>query len=388
MDTTLPSRPTIALLGTYPPTQCGLATFSAALSASMQSAYEGCTTSIVEVVDCPRPSHPDVVHQIVQHDPVSIAEGSRWLSKFDAVIVQHEFGIFGGIDGVEILDILDGVEAPIIVVLHTVLTDATEHRRYVIETLCDRAAAVVVMTEAARMRLVHKFDVDQSKLHVIFHGAHENRALAVDRKPGAQPTILTWGLLGPGKGIEAGIDALVELQDLIPSPRYVVAGETHPKVKAATGETYRESLKARARQAGVEHLVEFDDRYRDVDSLNQLIRSADVVLVPYESRDQVTSGVLIEAVASRRPVVATDFPHARELLSSGAGIVVHHGDPTAIASALSRILTDRRFARSMAAEAATISDSMMWSTVGGQYLQLVERLIAAAESPVAETVAA
>jgi polysaccharide biosynthesis protein PslF len=388
MDTQLPASPSIALLGTYPPTQCGLATFSAALSTAMHTAQPKCTTAVVEVVEHPRPAHPHVVHQIVQHDQSSIAEGARWLSKYDAVIVQHEFGIFGGIDGVEVLDILEGVEAPIIVVLHTVLTDATEHRRWVIETLCNRAAAVVVMTEAARARLVERFTVDESKLHVIFHGAHENRGLASDRKITDPPMILTWGLLGPGKGIEAGIDALVELQDLIPAPRYVIAGETHPKVKAATGEAYRQCLIDRARRAGVEHLVEFDDRYRDVESLNRLIRSADVVLVPYESRDQVTSGVLIEAVASRRPVVATDFPHARELLASGAGIVVPHDDVHALAAALNRVLTDRRLARRMSGEAATISDSMMWPAVGSRYRQLVDTLLRQAASTGARTVAA
>lgn len=371
----------VALVGTFPPTECGLATFSAALGNALRVVSEEdeigpCRCGVVELVEHRRLARDEVVFQVERDDPRSAAAASAWLNGFDAVVLQHEYGIFGGPDGEQVLDLLDGVLRPVVTVLHTVLDQPTPRQRAIIEELGRRSAALVVMTEAARTRLLERFDVEPDSVVLIPHGAHENRSLPFERVRSGTSTVLTWGLLGPGKGIEAGIDALALLGPMIPPPRYLIAGQTHPKVKAASGEAYRESLAQRAIARGVRHLVEFDDDYRDLDSLKALIRNADVVLLPYESRDQVTSGVLIEAVASRKPVVATDFPHARELLSSGAGIVVPHGDPAAIAAALGRILRDHRLARQMADEAGRVSAPMMWEAVARGYLDLLVELVA------------
>lgn len=370
----------VALVGTFPPTECGLATFSAALGSALRVVGADdpdgpCRYGVVEIVDQRRLARDEVVFQIERGDRRSVTAASGWLNGFDAVVLQHEYGIFGGPDGDEVLELLDGVHRPVVTVLHTVLDRPTARQRTIVEELGRRSAAVVVMTDAARARLLGRFEVDPRRVVLIPHGAHENRTLPFERVRSTTPTVLTWGLLGPGKGIEAGIDALTELRSMIPPPRYLIAGQTHPKVKAVSGEAYRESLIERAVALGVRHLVEFDDGYRDLDSLKALIRSADVVLLPYESRDQVTSGVLIEAVASRKPVVATDFPHARELLRTGAGVVVPHGDPVAIADAVGRILRDHRLARQMADEAARVAAPMMWEAVARCYLDLVRGLV-------------
>jgi glycosyltransferase involved in cell wall biosynthesis len=187
---------------------------------------------------------------------------------------------------------------------------------------------------------------------------------------------LTWGLLGPGKGIERVIEAMGSLHDLRGRPRYLIAGRTHPKVLAADGEAYRDARTEQARRTGVSESVFFDADYRDVSSLTALVRSAAVVVLPYDSTDQVTSGVLVDAIASGRPVVATAFPHAVELLGSGAGIVVGHDDPYALASALRRLLTEPRLAGSMAAEARRLAPKMAWPVVANAYLGLAHRLLA------------
>lgn len=370
------------MVGTFPPTECGLATFAAALGAAMgdvasSHASGPCRYGVVEVVDARRLARDEVVFQVERGDGRSLEAASDWLNGFDVVLLQHEFGIFGGEDGDEVLQVLSGVNRPVVTVLHTVLASPSSNQRFIVEELARRSAAVVVMTEAAMVRLLDQHDVDPERVVLIPHGAHENRALPFERRRLGVPTILTWGLLGPGKGVEVGIDALAHLRSMIPAPRYVVAGQTHPKVRALSGESYRRSLLERAEHSGVAHLVEFDDSYRDLESLKALIRTADVVLLPYESRDQVTSGVLIEAVASRTPVVATDFPHARELLSTGAGIVVPHDDAAAMAIALGRVLRDHRLARQMADEAARVSAPMMWDAVARRYLELVVELAAA-----------
>ena len=192
-----------------------------------------------------------------------------------------------------------------------------------------------------------------------------------------RPTILTWGLLGPGKGIERVIDAMASLKDLPHQPRYLIAGRTHPKVLAAQGEAYREARIAQAQRLGVADSVFFDPTYRTPETLTALMQTASVVVLPYDSKDQVTSGVLVDSIASGRPIVATAFPHAVELLGSGAGTVVGHDDPDALVRALRRLLTDPRVAGSMASEARGLAPALAWPVVANAYVSLAQRLVAA-----------
>ena len=195
--------------------------------------------------------------------------------------------------------------------------------------------------------------------------------------PGSKPAplLLTWGLLGPGKGIEWAIDALAELVDLEPAPNYLIAGATHPNVLAHAGESYRDMLIQRAAASPAHASISFDNTYRDLASLTDLIRSADVVVLPYDSTDQVTSGVLVDAVAAGRPVVSTAFPHAVELLSSGAGAVVPQGDAIALASAIRSVITDPGRAASMAAEARKLAPELSWTAVARRYDKIANQLV-------------
>ena len=181
--------------------------------------------------------------------------------------------------------------------------------------------------------------------------------------------------MGPGKGIEHVIDALALLDDLHPRPRYTIAGVTHPKVFARHGDQYRRSLIQRSHDVGVADSVTFDDAYRDVRQLTRFVASAAVVVLPYDSPDQVTSGVLVDAIAAGRPVIATAFPHAVEMLSSGAGIVVPHANPAALAEAIRSIVIDADALASMSAEARRLAPSLSWSAVAGQYAVLSDALV-------------
>jgi polysaccharide biosynthesis protein PslF len=259
------------------------------------------------------------------------------------------------------------------VIAHTILAAPTPHQRSVLNEVACLADQVVVMTEAARVRLCDGFDVDASKVATIAHGAAIPTARVVPDRAG-RPVILTWGLIGPGKGIERAIEAMRTLHDLPMRPRYLVAGQTHPKVLATHGESYRQARMEQVERHGISSSVDFDSDYRDVASLTALIQSSEVVVLPYDSKDQVTSGVLVDAIAAGRPVVATAFPHAVELLSSGAGLVVDHDDPEAMGRALRSVLTKPELAANMAAEASRLAPSLGWSVVAGKYLQLADRL--------------
>ena len=360
------------ILSTYPPTPCGLATFSAALSEGLRA--NGSDVSVVRVADGSSSSDARVIGELVNGSATSVAATSELLNASDIVVVQHEYGIYGGVDGDEVVDIIGGLRIPSIVVAHTVLKDPTPHQRSVLEAIAAMAAQVVVMSEAASQRLCLGFDVDPRKVTTIGHGATVPRWLAPPARSDG-PTLLTWGLLGPGKGIERVIDVMASLRDLPVRPRYLIAGRTHPKVLAADGEAYRNARAEQARLRGVADSVSFDASYRDVSSLTALVQSSAVVVLPYDSTDQVTSGVLVDAIASGRPVVATAFPHAVELLASGAGIVVGHDDPDALASALLRLLTEPHLAATMAAEAVRLAPRMAWPIVANAYLDLAHHLL-------------
>jgi glycosyltransferase involved in cell wall biosynthesis len=360
------------MLSTYPPTACGLATFSAALSKGLCA--NGSDVSVVRVADGSSSADARVVGELVNGSATSVAAASDLLNENDFAIVQHQDGIYGGADGDEVVKILGGLNIPSIVVAHTVLKHPTPHQRSVFETVARIADQVVVMSEAARQRLCLGFDIDRRKVVTIAHGAAVPKTPALMRS--GRPTLLTWGLLRPGKGVERVIEAMGSLRELHGRPRYLIAGRTHPKVLATEGEAYRDACAEQARRTGVADSVHFDANYRDVSSLTALVRSSAVVVLPYDSTDQVTSGVLVDAIASGRPVVATAFPHAVELLGSGAGIVVDHDDADALAYALRQLLTDPRLAGSMAAEARRLAPTMAWPIVANAYLVLAQQIMA------------
>jgi glycosyltransferase involved in cell wall biosynthesis len=181
-------------------------------------------------------------------------------------------------------------------------------------------------------------------------------------------------LLGPGKGIEWALRALAELKDLSPMPTYTVAGRTHPKVLEQHGDVYRDGLKTLARDLGVADAVRWADVYLDQAALSRLIRSADVVVLPYDSTEQVTSGVLIEAVGAGVPVVATEFPHAVELLADGPGLLVPHQDPEAMAAAVRHLIAEPAATRRLAGLAG--GPTLRWPAVAARYQSLASELLA------------
>ena len=363
------------ILSSYPPTACGLATFTAALATGL--AAHDTHVGVVRIIESGSRITSDdrVIGEVVNGSRHSLAAGADALNQCDVAVVQHEYGLYGGSDGDEVLEILGGLHVPSIVIAHTILTNPTPHQWSVLNDVAALADRVVVMTEAARVRLCDRFDVDSRKVTTVAHGAAIPTKRVVPDRDGP-PLLLTWGLIGPGKGIERVIEAMRTLHDLPTRPRYLVAGQTHPKVLAAHGESYRQDRMEQAERHGIASAVSFDADYRDVASLTALIQSCKVVVLPYDSTDQVTSGVLVDAIAAGRPVVATAFPHAVELLSSGAGLIVDHDDPDAMELALRRVLTRPELAAQMAAEASRLAPTLGWSVVASKYLHLSNCILA------------
>jgi len=368
--------PSIGFVSTFPPTVCGIASYAESLVAAVSDRSPGNLTGVVSLVDGPthRSASPVLVHHRTGNR-ASLRDATELLNSFSTVSIQHEFGIWGQRDGIEVLDFISRLSVPTAVTLHTVLEGPSRNQRAITERLCGLADRVVVMSQTASTRLADRYGVDPDRISVIPHGADPclgGPSLAT----GDRPLILTWGLIGPGKGLEWAIRALTEIADMNPLPRYLIAGATHPHVRQDSGEVYRASLVTLTQSLGLGSMVEFDDRYLDRWSLARLVRSADVVVIPYESAEQVTSGVLVEAIAALKPVVATQFPHAVELLSGGTGAVVPSGDPQLLGAKLAQILSHRPIRDYMTSRARLMAADWYWPTIGERFAGVMADIVA------------
>jgi glycosyltransferase involved in cell wall biosynthesis len=353
-------------LSTHPPTRCGLATFNAALTASLTAGTGGVVR--VTTGGAEGPPGSDVVHTWPAQEAGGWRAAADALNNHDVAIIQHEYGIYPGTDGADVLRLMRRLTVPSIVILHTVLSRPTPRQKSLLEQIVATAGAAVTMTGTAHDRLIVGYDVDPAKISAIPHGVADHTGVPAVRGP--RPHLLTWGLLGPGKGIEWVIRALPYLRRL--DPVYTVAGRTHPKVIERHGEAYRASLHRLGAELGVAQAVDYRPHYLDDAALGSLIRSADVVVLPYDSVEQVTSGVLVEAVAAGVPVVATAFPHAVELLTDGPGVLVPHHNPRALATAVRKVLTRP----GTVGQTGDVAATMRWPEVAARYAALADRLIA------------
>lgn len=365
----------VAMISTFPPTECGLATYARNLRQAIIDRSNGWAVGVVRVIDHWEPQlDMRVATQWLTNDKASLQQTRARLNTFDAVVLQHEFGIFGGQDGQDVLDLVEGIEPPVITVLHTVLPKPDEQKLQIVNRLLAASTTVVVHSHAARAWLLESYAAREHGIQVIPHGVRAN--FWGTRLPDIpHPSVMTWGLLSPGKGIESGIRALGLLHEAGIDATYIVAGRTHPNVQAREGERYRRSLRELAVANHLEGRVLFDDEFRSEGTLRALVRSADVVLLPYLTAEQISSGVLVESLAAGRPVVATAFPHAQEMLASGAGIVVQHDDVPGMADALAIVLRDADRAALMRTAAQRKALDCVWPVVGAQFRALLSAAV-------------
>jgi polysaccharide biosynthesis protein PslF len=375
--------PSVGWVSTYPPTTCGLATYTASLLRAVERHRSvGGRSTVISLVDEPSGSAAGGI-EVVEHlrgDAASFAQTVAVLDQHDVVSMQHEFGIYAGDDGAEATELIDAVATPTLVTYHTVLREPSARQRRIITHLAARSARSIVMSVAAAQRLVTHYGVREEWIEVLPHGFDERlmSPLGAVRTPdpATRPLALTWGLIGPGKGLEVAIEAFATLTDLDPLPRYRITGATHPRVVEDSGESYRGELLDLVREWGLQDVVEFDNRYLDAPSLHAQIRSADLIVLPYLSTEQVTSGVLTEAIGAGKPVVATRFPHAVEALASGAGITVQQGDPAAMSVAIRTVLAEPGRAAQMAWAARRVAREWTWPVVAARFDHLAATVAA------------
>ncbi|MHB8891481.1 MAG: glycosyltransferase [Candidatus Limnocylindrales bacterium] len=367
-----------AFVSTYPPRHCGIATFCQHLA----TAVGGREIVALHASDLPSPYPLEVHHRLRVTEPEEFPRTAASLRNCaDVVSIQHAFGIWGP-DETAVLEFSGALEVPAVATLHNVPATPTPEQHRVISGLTSNVAGTVALSHAAATLLTEVYDVDPATVTVIPHGVPDLPFLDAETvKPavgmGGRDVLLSFGLLSPGKGIELALEALPAIIARRPTTTYVVLGTTNPNLTPEAAEAYRAALVAQADRLGVGAHVQFLDRFVGRVELIRWLEAADVIVAPYADPGKSASGTLPYALGAGRPVVATAFAHAREVLADGRGVLVPHGDPAALASAVVGLLDDTEGRLAMGRLAHEHSRSMTWWQIGARHRELLQAVASA-----------
>jgi len=369
----------VALVGTYVPRRCGIATFTSDLAEAISGVEPNMHVQAVAMNDRPEGYRypPRVWFEINQNrlGEYRLAADFLNLSAVDVCCIQHEYGIFGGPDGAAILDFISRLRMPAVATLHTVLREPSQGQRETLIELSKRCDRLVVMAERAFEFLTEIYGVSPEKIALIPHGIPDvpfvdpnfyKDQFGVEGKK----VILTFGLIGPSKGLEHMIEALPRIVEQHPDVVYMIVGATHPGVLAHSGEDYRLGLKQRARELGVDQHIEWFNKFVELEELVEFLGSADVYVTPYQNEAQITSGTLAYALGTGKATVSTPYWYAQEMLADDRGKLVPFDNTEALSDSIIELLSQETLRHATRKRAYTYTRQMRWQDVGQQYLDL------------------
>jgi glycosyltransferase involved in cell wall biosynthesis len=377
----LPSR--IAVIGNYLPRQCGIATFTTDLCEAISAEYGTARLLALPVDDTEqRYDYPARVRwSLAQDDVKAYQDAAEFLNfnNIDMVCLQHEYGIFGGPAGGHILHLLRGLKMPVVTTLHTVLREPNPDQLMVMKEITELSDRLIVMSQLSSQFLQEVFKVPGSKIDMVPHGVPDLPFLdpnfykdrfGVEGKA----VLLTFGLLSPNKGIENVIQALPQILAKHKNVAYIVAGATHPHILRREGDKYRASLRALAKEVGVESNVTFYDRFVSPEEMAEFIGAADIYITPYRYEAQVVSGTLAYALGAGKAIISTPYWHAIELLDDRRGALVPFQNPEAIAHKTIELLDTPAIRHAMRKRAYLFSRDMVWKKVAQGYMESFVRV--------------
>jgi len=380
-DPTLRDKSWIVCLATFPPRQCGIATFTADLSNAIDQIFGPSVKSKIVAMNLTEISHfpyPDkVILQISQprrEDYVNAANKLNRLKEVKLVNIQHEFGIFGGEYGSHLILLLKKLQKPIVTTLHSVLPAPDEKMLNIVQAIMKYSKGIIVMTHSSREILKKDYGLDPDRIQVIPHGIHHvpyrtsehaKSALGISRKL----ILSTFGFLGPGKGVEYAIEALPKVVEKFPKVRFLIAGVTHPAVLGQEGETYRNFLTEKIHQLGLSNYVSFYNTYFDVNKLLQFLEATDIYLSTSLNPNQAVSGTLSYALGSGRPVISTAFAQAQQDITNEVGILIDFKNPQAFTNAIIKLISNNELCLQMGKNAYFRTRHMTWENIAHSYMK-------------------
>ncbi len=369
----------ICLIATYPPRECGIGTFTCDLRHSLNDTQS--TVIAITSEDTKHRYPEEVVFEIRQHDLEDYRLAAEYLnsSGIDLVCLQHEFGIFGGPDGSYINTLLKNLRVPVVTTLHTVLPQPQPEIRESLVRTAEHSDHLVVLNSQAIPILQDVYGIRDQKIGLIHHGVPDVPFIDPNFYKDkfhveGRIVLLTFGLLNRNKGIELMIEALPDIVHRFPKVVYLVLGATHPEVRRAQGEEYRQSLEQRVRELNLKNHVIFHDHYVSFAELCEFIGSADIYVTPYHSREQIVSGTLAYAVGMGKAVISTPYLYAEELLSEGRGRLIEFGDTKALGDTVVELIENEAVRHAIRKRAYQFGRQMTWPEVGKQYSALFERV--------------
>ena len=381
------NKPTIVFLSTYPPRECGIATFTQDLLHSSQKItgsgfrykVAAFNLSPLDTYKYPR----EVVWKIDENsknDYLNLAKAVNDDISISGVILQHEYGIFGGIDGEKILFFMQNCKKPMIVTLHTTLPSPSSKMKDITEKIVKLASNIVVLTKSSKEIIENIYPKSTGKIFIIPHGIHNVRfSLQKEYKEklelDGRTVLSTFGLLSRNKGIKYVIKALPDVIKKYPSIIYLILGETHPVVRRKEGEKYRLELARLITELSLKKHVKFYDQYLSLSDLLEFLQATDIYISTSINPNQAVSGTLSYALGTGRPVISTEFSQAKEIVTSNIGRLVPIKDSPALASALLDLLSDGKKLEHMARNTYDKTRPMLWSNVAEKYTNLLARTI-------------
>ncbi|HET7813765.1 MAG TPA: glycosyltransferase family 4 protein [Candidatus Baltobacteraceae bacterium] len=377
------SVPRTLFLGSFPPRECGIATFTKDVVDSFDGAYN--TSSEIIAIDEPggevRQYAPNVVARLTQDRRESYRDVAAIVNAHPAEVlnIQHEYGLFGGERGVWLVDLMQAVEKPIVLTLHTVLPEPDEEMLRVTREICKYASVAISLSQTGRDLLVNVYGIDHSKVRVIHHGVpdvpfNETEPFKASFGIGQRTVISTFGLINRGKGLEFAIEAMRTVVKRHPEALYLILGETHPVVRRQEGESYRASLQQMVQDYGLKNNVQLVDKYLEFDELVTYLQATDIYLTPYLNPTQIVSGTLAYAVGCGKAIVSTPYLYAQEVLAHHRGFLCEFRDAASIAATVNGLLDDPSLRRATERRAYRYGRQMTWPHVALQYGRLFHEL--------------
>ncbi len=377
-------HPQILFMATFPPRECGIATFTQDLTNSLNAEFShifknkilAMNKNGVSIYNYPK----EVLFQINDsniQEYMDIAKKINEKEQIKLVCIQHEFGIFGGEFGNYLIPFLELISKPVVVTMHSILPEPDEKIKRVVQTIAKKVACVVVMTNKAVELLRNVYGIS-ADIAVIPHGIHpvefktnikEKAKLGYKDKT----IILSFGLVGPGKGYEYVIDALSDVVKRFPNILYLIVGETHPVVRKNEGENYRNFLEDKVKKHKLQNHVKFYNKYMALGEILRYLQAADVYISSSQNPNQITSGTLVYGMGCGRAVISTPFLHAKDIVTEERGMLARFNDSSSFAEAITHIISNPKLKESMEKEAYAYTRQMSWPNVALAYKKIFDK---------------